>query len=50
MLIEGELEDAGVRATCSYAHQTVEVEGEESQIVDDAIRQAVEKAGYAIKQ
>mgnify|MGYP001572043898 FL=1 len=41
MLIEGELEDAGIRATCSYIKQTLEVEGEESPFADTAVKQAV---------
>lgn len=50
MLIEGELEDAGIAATCSYAKQIVEVEGEESHGLDVIVKQAIEKAGYTIKQ
>ena len=49
MLIEGELEDAGIRATCSYIKQTLEVEGEESPFADTAVKQAVEKAGYTVR-
>ena len=49
MLIEGELEDAGLKAICSYAKQTLEVEGEESPFADAAVKQAVEKAGYTVR-
>lgn len=49
MLIEGELEDAGMTATCSYAKQIVEVEVEESNDVDLVVKQAVEKAGYSLR-
>lgn len=49
MLIEGELEDAGLKAICSYAKQTLEVEGEESPFTDTAVKQAVEKAGYTMR-
>lgn len=48
MLIEGELEDAGMKATCSYAKQTLEVEGDESTGDEEHIRQLVRKAGYSV--
>ncbi len=48
MLIEGELEDAGIIATCSFAKQTVEVEGKEGMIDDLKVKEAVEKAGYKV--
>ena len=47
-MLEGELEDAGIRATCSYNKQTLEVEGE-SPFADTAVKQAVEKAGYTVR-
>lgn len=48
MLIEGELEDIGVSAKCSYAAQLLEVEIEPTQVSEDTIKEAVHKAGYKL--
>ena len=45
LLIEGELEDAGIKAKCSYAKQTLEVEGEHDK---KALHHAVKQAGYEL--
>lgn len=44
-LIELELEDMGIRASCSYAKQTLEVDGEHDK---KKIHEAVQKAGYEL--
>ena len=46
LLIEGELEDAGIKARCSYAKQTLEVEDEKAD--NKKIKEAVQKAGYEL--
>ena len=43
LLIEGELEDAGINSKCSYAKQLLEVEGEHE---EKKIKAIVKKAGY----
>jgi len=43
MLIEGELEDRGIQAKCSYAKGTVEVTGKPD---TNIVKTAVEAAGY----
>ncbi len=48
MVIESDLEDAGVKATCSYAKQTLEVEYDESKTNDEAIAKTVAASGYTI--
>ena len=48
MLIEGELEDAGMKATCSYANQTVEGEVQGEGVDEKRIKEAVAKAGYQV--
>lgn len=48
MMIEGELEDIGVNAKCSYALQTVEVEFDDKKITTKDIENAVKKAGYRL--
>jgi copper chaperone CopZ len=48
MMIESDLEDAGVRATCSYAKQTLDVEFDESCVSDKTIYDVVKAAGYTI--
>jgi copper chaperone CopZ len=48
MVIESDLEDAGVKATCSYAKQTLTAEFDEKKISEGVIREVVKKAGYSI--
>lgn len=50
MLIEGELEDAGINGTCSYTEQTVEVTGVLEADIDEKVRKAVESAGYSLSE
>ena len=45
LLIEAELEDAGIKCKCSYAKQILEVEGDHDQT---KIKEAVQKAGYEL--
>ncbi len=49
MVIESDLEDIGVKATCSYAKQTLDVEYDESKIAEETIRESVKKSGYSAK-
>jgi len=48
MLIEGELEDIGLKASCHYATQTLDVEYDPAKTGDTDITKAVEKAGYRV--
>lgn len=48
MLIEGELEDIGAKASCSYAKAVVDVEYDPGQISEGDIQNAVAKAGYTL--
>ena len=48
LLIESDLEDAGVKARCSYAKQTLEVEFDEKKINEERIKDVVKKTGYRI--
>lgn len=41
MLVEGELEDIGVKATCSYAKQVVAVDYDKTKVTDADIREAI---------
>ncbi len=45
LLIEAELEDAGIKCKCSYAKQILEVEGKHQ---EEKIRELVQKAGYEL--
>ncbi|OGM33482.1 hypothetical protein A2803_04780 [Candidatus Woesebacteria bacterium RIFCSPHIGHO2_01_FULL_44_21] len=45
LLIEAELEDAGIACKCSYAKQILEVEGEHD---EKKVHEAVQKAGYEL--
>lgn len=47
MIIESDLEDAGIAARCSYAKESLEVENDGS-VKDGVIREVIEKAGYKI--
>ena len=46
MLIEGDLEDMGVKASCSYARETLNVEFDESKLDEQKIVAAVKSSGY----
>ncbi len=48
LLIESDLEDVGVKATCNYAKQTLEVEFDEKKIGEKKITEVVAAAGYQI--
>lgn len=48
MVIESDLEDAGVKASCSYARQVLEVEYDENKLSEDTIKQVVQASGYEI--
>jgi copper chaperone CopZ len=48
MLIEGELEDRGVRARCSYARGTVDVEYDPLRVSNEEINNAIGRAGYTV--
>jgi copper chaperone CopZ len=48
LLIESDLEDAGVTASCSYAKQTLSVEFDEKKIGEKMIKDVVAKAGYQV--
>lgn len=48
LLIESDLEDAGVKASCNYAKQTLTVEFDEEKVAEVKITDVVAKAGYQI--
>mgnify|MGYP001561689506 CR=1 FL=1 len=48
MVIEAELEDAGVKAKCNFVKSVLEVEYDETKLSEDKIRYTVIKAGYTI--
>ncbi|MDO8571472.1 MAG: heavy-metal-associated domain-containing protein [bacterium] len=48
LVIEGELEDIGVQATCTYATAKISVEYDEATVTEEKIRETVKKAGYEL--
>lgn len=48
MVIESDLEDVGVKATCSYARQTLAVEYDEGKVTEDTIKKVVKNSGYTL--
>ncbi len=48
LMIESDLEDAGVKATCNYAKEILEVEFDEQKIGEKKITEVVASAGYQI--
>ncbi len=46
-MIELDLEDAGISASCSYAQQTLEIESDDKAIHQKAV-DVVKKSGYGI--
>ena len=47
-MIESELDDAGIKASCSYAKQTIEVNNEKP-VNPQKLKKIVQKAGYDIE-
>lgn len=48
MVIEGELEDVGVNARCSYAKETLDVEFDANKFSEKQIEEVVAKSGYSV--
>ena len=48
LMIESDLEDAGINAKCSYVKQILDVEFDEKKIVEKTIIDVVAKAGYRV--
>ncbi len=48
LIIESDLEDIGVKASCHYAKETLEVEYDESRIAEEKIRDVVYSSGYEL--
>ena len=48
LLIEGELMDIGVEATCSYRGGYVDVSYDEKNITEDTIKSTIERLGYNV--
>ncbi|MEK7497883.1 MAG: cation transporter [Patescibacteria group bacterium] len=47
-LIEMDLEDAGIKANCSYPREILEVEFDPTETKEKQIEELVKKAGYSI--
>ncbi len=50
MLIEGDLEDKGVKANCSYAKQNLDVEFDPKKISEEEIKKTVNDSGYEVTE
>ena len=48
LVIESDLEDAGVSAKCNYAKETLEVEFDEAKTNEKKIKEIVASSGYQI--
>ena len=48
MLIESDLEDVGVKASCSYAKETLEVEFDEAKVNEEKLKDLVKSSGYQL--
>lgn len=48
MVIESDLADAGIKAFCNYARETLEVESEGEEVSEEKIRTVVQQAGYNV--
>lgn len=48
LMIESDLEDAGVKARCNYAKEVLEIEFDEKKISEKEIAEVVAKSGYTI--
>lgn len=48
MMIEGELEDMGVVAKCSFVKQTVDVEFDPKKTTEEEIKKVIRALGYLL--
>jgi copper chaperone CopZ len=48
MMIESDLEDAGVKASCNYAKGTLMVEFDETKVLEKKIAEIVTTSGYCL--
>jgi len=48
MMIESDLEDAGVKAKCSFAKEVLEVEFDPKKVSEEKIKETVKSSGYLI--
>ncbi|MBI4066427.1 cation transporter [Candidatus Gottesmanbacteria bacterium] len=48
LIIESDLEDAGVKASCNYARETLDVEYDEEKVNELRVHAVVKKAGYQV--
>ncbi len=48
LVIESDLEDIGVKSSCSYARGTLEVEYDEAKLDEQKIHAVVHTAGYDV--
>lgn len=48
LVIESDLEDAGVKASCNYARSTLDVEYDETKISEKKIADIVAVSGYVL--
>ncbi|MDP1721920.1 MAG: heavy-metal-associated domain-containing protein [Candidatus Gottesmanbacteria bacterium] len=48
LIIESDLEDIGVKSSCSYARQTLDVEFDDSRIAEGKISDVVRSSGYEL--
>ncbi len=46
LVIESDLEDAGVKARCNYARETLDMEYDESRVSEEHIMSVVRTSGY----
>ena len=49
-LIELDLEDAGIKASCNYAKETLEVELNDDKEKEKKVKDVIEKSGYQLIQ
>lgn len=47
-VIEADLEDAGVNASCSYAKQTLDVEFDDTKVKEEKIHSIIQESGYSL--
>lgn len=49
-MVELDLEDIGVVASCNYADESLDVEFDESKIEEGKIEEVVKQSGYSLQQ
>ena len=50
LVVEADLEDAGIKSSCNYARATLDVEFDDGKVTEDKIHKIVSQSGYRLAE